>query len=220
METKFEKEILEKEEFIKDLETKICSMDVKVNNLSERLAELENKKSQKVAKPLTCTYCDFTTNSESGLKIHKTKKHTSVEIEPFPRSCDLCDEIFKDSYEMKKHLLAHSYKKAKFKCDECDFVGKIKATMEVHIGKHHCEKYECGLCDSEFGSYEKLEIHLKTCESYECDHHSGCDRRYQTLSDLKKHFDEKHKKEMSYFNHLKIDRNDSNEVSVKNYKND
>ena len=67
-----------------------CSMDVKVNNLSERLAELENKKSQKVAKPLTCAYCEFTTNSESGLKIHKTKKHTSVETETFTRSCDLC----------------------------------------------------------------------------------------------------------------------------------
>ena len=109
--------------------------------------------------------------------------------------------------------------KVEFKCDEFDFVGKLKASMEVHIGKHHCEKYECGLCDSEIGSQEKLETHLKTCEAYECDHHSGCDRRYKTLSDLKKHFTEKHKKDMVYFNHLKIDRNDCNEVSVKNYDN-
>ena len=194
-------------------------MDVKVNDLSDRLCVMEKKKTPKLDKSFKCTYCDFATNSENGLKINMTKKHTSVETETFPRSCDLCEEIFNDTYEMKKHLLAHSYKKVEFKCDECDFVGKLRASMEVHIGKHHCEKYECGLCDSEIGSQEKLETHLKTCEAYECDHHSGCDRRYKTLSDLKKHFTEKHKKDMVYFNHLKIDRNDCNEVSVKNYDN-
>ena len=59
--------------------------------------------------------------SQSGLKVHKTKKNIN----------------------------SHSYKLAKFKCDDCDFVGESELTMEVHIGKHHSETYECGLCDVE-----------------------------------------------------------------------
>ena len=93
-------------------------MDVKVNDLSERLSVMEKKKTPKLDKSLKCTYCDFATNSENGLKIHMAKKHTSVETETFPRSCDLCEEIFNDTYEMKKQLLAHLYKKVEFKCDQ------------------------------------------------------------------------------------------------------
>ena len=57
----------------------------------------------------------------------------------------MCD----DNKEMKKHLLTHSLKKAKYLCDECGFVGQSKVTMEVHIGKCHSEKFDCGLCDIE-----------------------------------------------------------------------
>ena len=62
---------------------------------------------------------------------------------------------------MKKHLLTHSYKKAKYLCDECDFVGKSEVTMAVHIGKKHSKTFDCGLCDIETNSIQNLEIHLK-----------------------------------------------------------
>ena len=41
--------------------------------------------------------------------------------------------------------------------------------MEVHLGKHHSEKNECGLCDFEAGNLENLETHLNTCEFFQCD---------------------------------------------------
>ena len=60
-------------------------------------------------------------------------------------------------------------KKAKYSCDECDFVGQSKVTMEVHIGKCHSEKFDCGLCDIETQSLQNLETHLKhSCEAYQC----------------------------------------------------
>ena len=157
--------------------------------------------------------CDFMTNPENGLKVHV--KHSAVHKETYPRFCHICDEKFDDAKEMKKHLLTHSYKKAKYVCDECDFVGKSEVTMAVHIGKKHTKTFDCGLCDLETKSIQNLEIHLKTCEAYECNYYTGCDKRYQTISEVKKHFVDKHKREQGTFIHMKIDRNYSEEVSEK-----
>ena len=54
---------------------------------------------------------------------------------------------FENAKEMKKHLQTHSYKKANFKCVDCEFVGTNEETMEVHIGKTHADIFVCGLCD-------------------------------------------------------------------------
>ena len=175
METRLNDEVTEKDYIIKELENRVGNMELKINNLFEKISvlEKEKEKTKKVEKSITCSFCDFSTTSESGLKIHVKKKHTSVDKETYPRSCHLCDETFDDSKEMKKHLLTHSYKKAKYLCDECDFVGKSKVTMAVHIGKNHSEKFDCGLCDLETNSLQNLETHLKTCEAYECDYYTG-----------------------------------------------
>ena len=74
-------------------------------------------------------------------------------------------ESHKDS---NNHLKRHSYKLATCKCVECDFVGGCEETMQIHVGEHHSEKFECSLCDYEALTFEDLETHLFTCEIYEC----------------------------------------------------
>jgi hypothetical protein len=89
-------------------------------------------------------------------------------------------------------------------------------TMEVHLGKHHSDKFECGLCNLEIGGLENLEIHQNRCEVFQCDwDKEKCKERPNTLIDIKKHFVEVHKKEYGYLLDLKLDRNDYNEVSEK-----
>ena len=58
--------------------------------------------------------------------------------------------------------------------------------MAVHICKNHSEEFDCGLCDLETKSLQNLERHLKTCEAYECDYYTGYDKRFKTLSEIKK----------------------------------
>jgi hypothetical protein len=41
--------------------------------------------------------------------------------------------------------------------------------MKVHLGKHHSEKYKCGLCDLETASLENRETHLNTSEVFQCE---------------------------------------------------
>ena len=66
-------------------------------------------------------------------------------------------------------------------------------------------------------NFESLETHLNMCESFRC---CRCKRRYKTLKEVKTHFPEIHKTEHGILDHLKLDRNDCNEVSETEYCSD
>ena len=125
---------------------------------------------------LKCDKCDFATHFEAGLKSHAGKKHKKGKDNGeivFPKQCTLC----------------HSYKLAQFKFDHCDFVGGDEIDMEVHVARTHEENFECGLCDYEGKDIKALDIHLKTCETYQC---GICSEKLSQLPDIKMHFEEKH----------------------------
>ena len=83
------------------------------------------------------------------------------------------------------------------------------------VGWCRTKDFECGLCGIGFSEKEDLEIHLSTCEMYECDSFS-CYLRGKNLSEMKKHIEEKHETS-SFLNHLKIDRNEKFNVTSKSY---
>ena len=56
--------------------------------------------------------------------------------------------------------------------------------MEVHLGKLHSEKYDCGLCDFEAMSLENLELHLVSFEVYQC---NNCEKKFKSIRDVKDH---------------------------------
>ena len=97
---------------------------------------------KKVSEIHKCKVCDFETQSGTGLKIHMKRKHTSLENTKYPSQCDLCDKQIESDTAMKKHMMTHSFKRANYKCIECEFVGETDLTMEVHIGKQHSENFE------------------------------------------------------------------------------
>ena len=86
--------------------------------------------------------------------------------------------------------------------------------MEVHIGKYHSEKYECGFCDFEATNLENLEIHLVTCGIYQCD---NCKTKFKSIRDIKGHIEKQYSRGYEYVHHLKLDRNKPNKVSYRIY---
>ena len=86
---------------------------------------------------------------------------------------------------MNTHMRTHSYKYVQYQCEKCDFCGGDDYTMEVHIAKHHDDKFECGLCEYVAKNLEMLETHLTTCETYIC---NICKTKFTTLPDVKTHF--------------------------------
>ena len=80
---------------------------------------------------INCEYCDFKTTSKQGLKTNVKRKHTIYSNEVFQRKCDLCEMELESNLDLTKPMKFHSYK-----CSS-----KLKYKCEVHIGKHHSEKY-------------------------------------------------------------------------------
>ena len=87
-------------------------------------------------------------------------------------------------------------------------------SMEVHIGRHKVEYFECGLCDIKFEDSEKLETHLNTRKIYEC---GECFWRHKDLSKVKKHVREGHETQGNDLHHLKLDREDRTVVKFRRY---
>ena len=89
--------------------------------------------------------------------------------------------------------------------------------MEVHVGKHHSDQFECGLCEHEGKTLDKLKTHLVTCEMFTCTH-IMCNLNFRTISNLKCHINEKHNtphlKKNTEIIHSKIDRNNLEMIST------
>ena len=100
----------------------------------------EEEKILKKMKKMKCSVCD----SKQGLIAHLKRKHTVINKQMYPRTCELFDTELKI---LKKWTCPHSYKESTFKCELCDYWCQTDMAMEVHNGKSHSGNLECGLCD-------------------------------------------------------------------------
>ena len=206
--------IAEKDAQIEALERKLNEMELRLK--SEEGIEKDKLHLEKPGKPepVKCNQCDFETNSKHGLKIHTARKHTLIN-ENSSLKCELCDQEFEKQKDLRKHLKSHSYIEARFKCVDCDFVGESNETMEVHVGKEHTNTFECGICNFEAQSHEDIEVHLFTCEIYKC---YKCDCKERSINEIKKHTEKHHGSSgHNKLHHMKMDRNNKNEVCDKVY---
>ena len=133
------------------------------------------------------------------------RKHTVINTTDFPQICELCGKQFENINAIKKHMKEQTYKNAKIKCEECDFIGQNEITMEVHYGKFHSKNFDCGICDNEAKSLANLQMHLFTCEMFKC---SVCEKKVKGKHSkpIKPHVITVHNDSCG-IEHLKINRN-------------
>ena len=43
-----------------------------------------------------CDYCDFTSTSKQGLRIHNTRVHSKIDFTKFPAACDVCGKVLEN----------------------------------------------------------------------------------------------------------------------------
>ena len=163
------------------------------------------------AKDLECTkfeceLCGFQSSSKQGLKTHISRKHTKYNEEVLSIKCEICTSEFTSSKEMKKHMICHSYTDSlilKFKCDECDFWGPNRITMEMHFRRIHSENISCGLCEYDAKDIETLDVHTFTCETYKC---NACKQNFKNLQDVKNHVNKEYNGKNTILNHICCER--------------
>ena len=141
---------------------------------------------------LKCSFCEYQARSIGGLKTHITRKHTKYDESISSFKCENCDEVFENSKDLKDHLFQHSYRRGgelNYKCDECDFWGPNRLTMNMHFKRLHSETMTCGMCKFEASKLEDLDIHTFTCEMYKC---NDCGKKFNISHDIKSHMKENH----------------------------
>ena len=73
--------------------------------------------------------------------------------------------------------------------------------------------YECGLCDATLEDLSSLDLHLRTCEVYEC---SECFLRRRSLGEMKEHIVKEHEN-CKMLTHLKMNLENESDVILKSY---
>ena len=202
--------ILSLKKQVEVFENKLTKHEKETKNLKSKFEKFEM--AAKKEELIQCPDCDFVASSKQGLKVHVKRKHTS-KIECNPDKCEVCDEKFEWNGKpwvkerKEKHILSHAYKgqhELKFKCDECEFWGPNQLTMEVHVKKIHCENIRCRLCDDyEAKDKESLDIHLSTCENFEC---FMCGKGFKTVGDIKEHINKEYDGKNTRITHSKPSR--------------
>ena len=103
---------------------------------------------------------------------------------------------------MRFHLKnVHTVTDSNLKCLDCDFCAYNEISIQVHQGRQHEDGFTCGLCDFKADTLETLNLHLKTCESYEC---YRCNIRVYTISDIKEQIKNTHDSEYITITNRKV----------------
>ena len=123
--TTMEQQLCKQDLIISTLYNKVNDLETNLANNVEKVEKLSEKVQSVAVKKLKCQRCEFETTSKQGLKVHMSRKHTKIE-EIFPITCFICEDVLKNNEEKKKHIRKHSYKKAGFRCVECQFIGSTK----------------------------------------------------------------------------------------------
>ena len=196
------------EKKIKDLEN-ACKQKFTKQKVSEPIITEETS--------IQCEKCEYTTTSRQGLKIHNSKVHSKINFEEFPAACDICEKVLSNTTDLKKHKKSqHTYHNVRYQCNECEFMANEVETINVHFGRKHSNKNQCGLCDKNFETSTILNEHLTQCELFMCTN-SGCRETFGTLIEMKDHINSEHRKNSPAhysFSYCIVDSKDRSEKEI------
>ena len=87
--TTFKSNLEALEIILKNVEKETGEIEARV--LNESISALENSVRIPEKEIFRCEKCNFTTESERGLKVHTRRKHGIIE-DIFPQACDFCEK--------------------------------------------------------------------------------------------------------------------------------
>ena len=140
---------------------------------------------------IICTMCPYKTEIPFSLKRHLAENHNIGHV----FQCNQCDYKIggpTSKAHMKTHMANHLNEK-NFQCDQCEFAGNTKTSLERHLKRHNSNsaKYHCDECDYKSTDSGNLRAHRQvkhgsvvlSCE--ECDYSTKSRRSLREHS--KKH---------------------------------
>ncbi|XP_026465190.1 protein krueppel-like [Ctenocephalides felis] len=86
-------------------------------------------------------------------------------VEPAVYECDICDQSFAESDQLKEHMVDHKPSNSKerpLKCEICHKTIKTKRYMKTHMLLHSGERpHKCSICNKTFAQSSYLKTHMQ-----------------------------------------------------------
>ncbi|XP_055684229.1 zinc finger protein 208-like [Lutzomyia longipalpis] len=164
---------------------------------------------------LTCTLCNKSLSSETGLQNHIQRHHEKRKENQRKFLCELCGKTFNSCSVMRQHE-ENCGKSPQYQCDQCQKFFTTAGTLKSHKVTHSgvrafpcqfCDKkffkkhqalvherihtgeklFKCTYCSEAFVHYSTLQIHLSTHTGVKRYVCSGCGDRFTCQSNLRAH---------------------------------
>ena len=170
-----------------------CNQCKKSFSLKERMVQ----HAQKIH--LNCADCDYSSISESRLKIHLETVHQKART----HKCDQCQKSFSRKGALNTHIKGYCkgfHQKIKaYKCQDCNKNFSNKYVLASHVDWAHLKidrpkKFICEKCDATFEQKQYIEHHMNkvhlNVKPYEC---NLCEMSFFIKNQLKTHLKKSHK---------------------------
>ena len=167
------------EEKVKTDEFEEEVVNIKEEIMKTKQEHIKETQDKGVMINLKCNQCEFTTETERELRIHKKNTHEVL------LSCNQCLIKTKSKEQLKIHKQEAHY--MNIKCEKCDFKAKGTTTLKVHILKKHLkiEMFQCDECVKKFPNRGLLALHKKKhIPAFKCEY---CNFRGVSLKSVQVH---------------------------------
>ena len=143
-----------------------------INRQTTRAPIIDIEEDLTIRHHLKCDHCDFETDNNSQLNLHKSGKHSDQPdtAQLNMAHCAMCSFCNTSQDSVMKHIEDHHPET--FTCNKCDHGFKSKEELNIHIGNIHKEanpnpafghsqhNFDCDKCNNEFTSEVNLNKHV------------------------------------------------------------
>ena len=133
-----------------------------------------------------CNVCNFSTNTERNLRMHRKTIHSENKG---IYKCDVCKKTLGNKGELLKHTKT---KHQTSKCDICHFMARSPSFLKTHMKRKHEKAYQCDECPQSFETKISLDYHKQNhIAAFKC---NICDFKGVSKNALRYHTIQKHAK--------------------------
>ena len=107
-----------------------------------------------------CTICNKRLSANTNLPYHMIRCSKTMKIQ-----CPQCEYKCATQVDLKRHLKrCNSSPPKEYKCDNCEFIGKSRLEMRIHMKEH--PKFGCDRCGKTFRKQSTLKRHVDAHEAH------------------------------------------------------